>query len=100
MYFSKGVRLFTDLFVEQVLPLEITKEESWENSGRLRVQEWEEQRAKDDINSKYEILGSTADCIRTLRLETRFTNFTYYVILLPIYFTGFEYASQTYEVCW
>jgi len=84
---------------EQILPLEITKEEAWESSGRLRVQEWQEQRAREDIKSRHEFMGNNVnDRIRNLRIEPHFTTLKHFIILLPIYFTGFEYAAQTYEV--
>jgi len=84
---------------EQILPLEITKEEAWENSGGLRVHEWEEQRARKDIKSKHEFLDANGnDRIRNLRIEPHFVSLKHIVMLLPIHFTGFEYDAQNYEV--
>jgi len=84
-------------FNEEILPLEITREEAWELSGHLCVQEWEEQRARKDIKMKY-LLGNMSDQIRNFRIDLRFSNKRHYIVLLPIYFVGFEYGSQVYEV--
>jgi len=85
------------LFEEPILPLEITKDEAWELS-RLRVHEWEEAKAREAVKHTYELMGNSNDKIRNLRTETSLIKFNHFVILLPIYFAGFEYSSHHYEV--
>jgi len=80
---------------EEILPLEITKEEAWELSGRMRILDWEDQKGREKLKQRHEI---SSDKIKNLRVDTKFNSFQYSVILLPIYFAGFEYADHIYEV--
>jgi len=85
-------------FSEVVLPLEINKDEAWEGAGRPLIAEQEERRAREDMKQKYDLSGSGTAGIRDFRADTRYEAFSHYVVFLPVYFVGFEYSADTYEV--
>jgi len=77
--------------VNNVLPIDITKEEAWEISGKRRIPEEEHSRSHAKL-----LHGNSA--VRDLSIDTEFTNFQYFLVYLPIYFSSFSYGDKFFEV--
>jgi hypothetical protein len=106
--------LFTNFGpAENVLPIDITKEEAWGVSVKYTIDEEELRKGRlfflklRDINNDY-FIGKEkmsrdnpaydVHSTRDLKVTTDYFD-QYFVVYLPIYFSNFEYNGQVYEVC-
>ncbi|PRP76229.1 hypothetical protein PROFUN_15314 [Planoprotostelium fungivorum] len=79
---------------QKIHPVDITYREAFQVMGGVeQVRKWEEKIARSIIKERH-----APEDIRNFVCETKMTGFKHFLILLPIFFSGFHYGGKTYEV--
>lgn len=77
---------------EKILPIDVGIEEAFNRAGKSMVFQSEENQAKARVKA------CKGDQERNFLCSTRVVKLEHFVILLPIFITGFEYRGDIYEV--
>jgi len=78
---------------EQVLPIDFGQEEAFELAGKRKVFKGDEKDCKAQIKENYQ-----PEQQRNFHCKTKILKMEHFVILLPVFVSGFTYMNTSYEV--